>query len=57
MTRVQGDEDLSPPARLCPNLRIVRLYAKQAVSLEEARYAAQFPNTDVRIPPVRPYAF
>ncbi|WP_159033024.1 hypothetical protein [Streptomyces fodineus] len=54
---MQGDEDLSPLARLCPNLRIVRLFAKQAVSLGEARYAAQLPDADVVVPPSRAYAF
>ncbi|MBL1107104.1 NACHT domain-containing protein [Streptomyces sp. 5-8] len=54
---VEGGEELSPLARMCPNARTVRLFPKQIMSLDEADYAAQFPGADVRVPPSRPYAF
>ncbi|MEV5873354.1 NACHT domain-containing protein [Streptomyces sp. NPDC052101] len=55
---VEGTEDLSPLARLCPNARTVRLYSKQlSVSLDETAYAAHFPNAEVTVPPTRLYAF
>ncbi|WP_369391028.1 NACHT domain-containing NTPase [Streptomyces sp. CG1] len=54
---VQGTEDLAPLARLCPDLRTVRLFTPLAVNLDKTAYAADFPDANVLTPRSRPFAF
>lgn len=54
---IQGTEDLAPLARLCPNLRTVRLLTPLAVNLDKTAYAPDFPDIEVLTPRSRPYAF
>ncbi|MFF4492163.1 NACHT domain-containing protein [Streptomyces sp. NPDC001544] len=53
---VQGDEDLAPLARLCPNLRTVQLATHPGVALDLTAYEADFPDIEVLAPRTRPYA-
>lgn len=53
---VQGDEDLAPLARLCPNLHTVGLSSHPGVALDTTAYEADFPGIQVRAPRTRPFA-
>ncbi|RZU30332.1 NACHT domain-containing protein [Streptomyces sp. BK022] len=44
---VRGDEDLSPLARLCPNLSAVELASSRAVNLDHSAYDQDFPGIAV----------
>jgi hypothetical protein len=54
---IRGVEDLAPLARLCPNLRTVRLFTPHAVVLDTTAYEADFPGIEVLAPHARPFAF
>ncbi|MEU6088227.1 hypothetical protein ABZ865_15645 [Streptomyces sp. NPDC047085] len=54
---IQGTEDLAPLARLCPNVRTVRLLTPLAVTLDKTAYASDFPGVEVLTPRSRPFAF
>ncbi|MGW3200977.1 NACHT domain-containing protein [Streptomyces sp. NPDC001118] len=56
VTEVEAGADLSPLARLCPNVRTVRLLPKQPTALDASAYAAHFPGADVVAPRPRPWA-